>query len=255
MNCQDSCLIQGHDIWADACWKRILWTLLDGGQKYTFTCTYWIIWEKINFSWNSHSHRTFLVLQEVVSLTSGEVSFGYDSLVSGSVIVTDAGDASTAIRHCVGKEDKTFMTLFEAKPVILHACACALIKRSVCRITSRTLPSSCEMNQLGFDLSHYTKTLGLETTAISSLHCSKQGFNSWISNVNFCFLIPVYSLLWGHFLLQVRLDFWLLETVPRFTWKNMVTCIFIHTQVTFISTGRINQTTGVTSAKPEQKSQ
>lgn len=67
MNCQDSCLIQGHDIWADACWKRILWTLLDGGQKYTFTCTYWIIWEKINFSWNSHSHRTFLVLQEVVS--------------------------------------------------------------------------------------------------------------------------------------------------------------------------------------------
>lgn len=143
---------------------------------------------------------------------------------------------------------RLFMTLFEAKPVILHACACAPIKE-VCvspdsfSITSCTLPSSCEMNQLGFDLSHYTKNPGLETTAISSLHCSKQGFNSWMSNVNLCFLIPVHSLFWGHFLQQVRLSFSLLETVPRFIWESMVTCIFIQTQVTLISTGCLNQTT------------
>lgn len=57
------------------------------------------------------------------------------------------------------RKTRLFMTLFEVKPVILHACACALIKE-VCvtpdsfSITSCTLPSSCEMNQLGFDLSH-----------------------------------------------------------------------------------------------------
>lgn len=131
MSGQDSCLTYGHYIMADASWKNYfirLYYLLDGEPKYIFSCNFRSSEshsprDNRNLSSNFYYTRKFRVFQELAShdFRRSFLLLGFRRLWF-SHCCKYRWHLKCSTSSC-GKGRQDFMAR-----LILHVCACALIK-------------------------------------------------------------------------------------------------------------------------------